>query len=754
MILQDGQVIDDRYEVKSMVGQGGMSFVYRAFDRKMGRMVALKALKEEYCGDEEFIRKFQNEAQAAAKLNHKNIVAPYDVVDDEKEKLHYIVMELVEGITLKEYIKRKGALSDRETIGIALQVVDGMEQAHKMGIVHRDIKPQNIIISESGIVKIADFGIARAASQQTIDATVMGSVYYISPEQARSGLSDERSDIYSFGCTMYEMLTGRVPFEGNTSVMVVFAHMESPVPHASDLEPTVCTALDLCVYKCMQKRPANRYQHIEELGEDLRMALDDPDGSFMEDDEALSELESGEDGFLDEDPEEEEGFQEGFLAQKQPVEPSTPSNEFDSDMSNIYRYISIACIALIIGLLFFIGFRVFLFMTSGPAVETMTPTSESTEEESVQASITISAIETRLADIIGKTVDEAMGLLSEYNLKLHIADEQFSDTYNEGLIIDYKGSDNPEGDLYRPGDTVDVTISKGQLTISFYNESDPDSMESLHAVSFQDLKKRLDERGVKYREVREHSDVVPEGNIIRTNKASTAEEGDPLEIVVSEGVAVSLSRVPEIVGHTEEEAMRLLLGAELLPGMVNSVPDEHTEKGMVLQQEVSPGTLLSRGTYVNFTISSGSEGDASVHMAALNAEDPTIEEIEELEDPGSVTEGEDGSEEGGEGGDEIGPGNDTEEHWYGSINQTVTLGIGGPGVSETMLISVRLRQDVDGESRYTTLQSARTYEMGTELQVVFSRIEGISGVPYGTVEVVDAADDVVIAEFSCGFEPG
>ena len=281
MMLEQGQVLDERYEIDTLIGQGGMSYVYRANDRKMGRVVAIKVLKAEYCEDEDFIRKFQNEAQAAAKLNHPNIVAVYDIVDNPETKLHYIVMELVEGITLKNYIKRAGRMDSQETIAIALQAAAGIELAHKMGIVHRDIKPQNIIVDSEGNVKVADFGIARAATQQTVNATVMGSVHYISPEQARSGQSDERSDIYSFGCTMYEMLTGKVPYDGDTSVAVVFAHLENPIPHVKELVPDVYPALDMAVYKCMQKKGKLRYQHIGELMEDLRKALKDPSGSFM-----------------------------------------------------------------------------------------------------------------------------------------------------------------------------------------------------------------------------------------------------------------------------------------------------------------------------------------------------------------------------------------------------------------------------------------------------------------------------------------
>ena len=281
MKWEKGTLLQDRYSIEALIGEGGMSYVYRARDQKLGRTVAIKVLKSDYAEDQEFVRKFQDEAKAAAKLNHLNIVSAYDVVDEGDT--HFIVMELVEGITLKNYIHRKGKCSEREAIGIALQLVEGMDTAHKMGIVHRDIKPQNMIVSTEGVVKIADFGIARAASQETANTAVMGSVHYISPEQARRGVSDQRSDIYSLGCTIYEMLTGKLPYAGENSMAVVFSHMEDPIPRVRDLEPEVSPALDYVVWKAMQKKPSARYQSVEELRDDLNLALEDPEAGFLND---------------------------------------------------------------------------------------------------------------------------------------------------------------------------------------------------------------------------------------------------------------------------------------------------------------------------------------------------------------------------------------------------------------------------------------------------------------------------------------
>ena len=252
-MLRAGTVLQDRYEILEKIGSGGMSDVYRAKCHKLDRMVAIKVLKEEFCSDASFVEKFKMEAQAAARLSHPSIVNVYDVVDEGD--FHYIVMELVEGITLKSYILKKGVLGVKEAIGIALQVAQGIEAAHENGIVHRDIKPQNIIISMDGTVKVADFGIARAASSHTMSATAVGSVHYISPEQARGGYCDARSDIYSFGVTMYEMVTGKVPFEGDNTVTVALAHLETPIEPPSAVNPAVPVSLEKIILKCTEKKP-------------------------------------------------------------------------------------------------------------------------------------------------------------------------------------------------------------------------------------------------------------------------------------------------------------------------------------------------------------------------------------------------------------------------------------------------------------------------------------------------------------------
>ena len=262
-MLRAGTYLQERYEILELIGSGGMSDVYKAKCHKLNRYVAIKVLKDEFSSDEGFVSKFKMEAQAAACLSHPNIVSIYDVVDEGK--LHYIVMELIEGITLKSYIAQKRRLDVKEAVSISIQVAQGIAAAHSRNIVHRDIKPQNIIISKDGKVKVADFGIARAATSQTITVSAVGSVHYISPEQARGGYSDARSDIYSFGITMYEMVTGRVPFEGDNTVTVALAHLEEPITRPSVYNPQIPVSLENIILKCTEKKPEHRYRSVEEV---------------------------------------------------------------------------------------------------------------------------------------------------------------------------------------------------------------------------------------------------------------------------------------------------------------------------------------------------------------------------------------------------------------------------------------------------------------------------------------------------------
>ena len=278
-MVKVGMMIGSRYEIIEKIGTGGMSDVYKAKDHKLNRFVAVKVMKQEFSENQSFVDKFRVEAQAAAGLIHPNIVNVYDVGEDRG--INFIVMELVEGITLKKYIEKKSRLSGRETISIAIQVCMGIEVAHNNGIIHRDIKPQNIIISREGKAKVTDFGIAKAATSNTITSNVMGSVHYTSPEQARGGFSDIKSDIYSMGITIFEMVTGRVPFNGETTVAIAIKHIQEEVPSPRSFVPDVPLALDRIVTKCCQKSPDRRYQSMAELIADLKYALTNPDEDFV-----------------------------------------------------------------------------------------------------------------------------------------------------------------------------------------------------------------------------------------------------------------------------------------------------------------------------------------------------------------------------------------------------------------------------------------------------------------------------------------
>ncbi len=278
-MLKTGMMIAERYEILGKIGTGGMAEVYKAKDHKLNRFVAVKILKQEFREDTTFIKKFKSEAQAAAGLTHPNIVNVFDVGEDEG--IHYIVMELIDGITLKEYISKKGKLSIKEATSIAIQVSMGLEAAHNHKIVHRDVKPQNIIISTDGKVKVTDFGIARGANSNTISSNVMGSVHYSSPEQVRGGYSDEKSDIYSLGITIYEMVTGRVPFDGESTVAIAIKHLQEEMVPPSAYAPELPFSLEQIITKCTQKSVDRRYNNMEEVIADLKHSLIDPQGTFV-----------------------------------------------------------------------------------------------------------------------------------------------------------------------------------------------------------------------------------------------------------------------------------------------------------------------------------------------------------------------------------------------------------------------------------------------------------------------------------------
>ena len=277
----EGRLLGNRYELLGKIGNGGMATVYKAKCHVLNRFVAVKILKDEFTTDEEFIKRFNTEAQAVASLTHPNIVSVYDV--GHEGDLYYIVMELIQGKTLKEIILAEGALSWKWSVNVAIQIASALETAHKNNIIHRDIKPHNIIITEDGIAKVTDFGIAKSVSNSTITAfgTTLGSVHYFSPEHARGGFTDAKSDLYSLGVVLFEMLTGKVPFDADTPVSVALKHMQEEPVEPISINPGILVAINKIVMKAMKKDPTFRYQNATEMLKDLTLALKNPDGNFV-----------------------------------------------------------------------------------------------------------------------------------------------------------------------------------------------------------------------------------------------------------------------------------------------------------------------------------------------------------------------------------------------------------------------------------------------------------------------------------------
>ena len=468
-MLNPGTYLQDRYEILGRIGSGGMSVVYKAKCHTLDRLVAIKVLKEEFASDENFVSKFKMEAQAAARLSHPNIVNVYDVVDEGD--LHYIVMELIEGITLKNYIEKKGFLENKEAIGIAIQVAQGIAAAHEQHIIHRDIKPQNMIISKDGTVKVADFGIARAVSSQTMNATAVGSVHYISPEQARGGYCDERSDIYSFGITLYEMVTGRVPFEGDNTVAVALAHLEEAVTPPSQLNPMVSRGLEEIILKCTQKKPDRRYPSIGDVITDLRHVMVDPDydiyGSGLETDEendpsitrpisreelaqiqgrrrsrveeaAVQEVEPEEDeteepeDFSDEDEYEEKSQPEQPTHKKRTVKKK--EKDVSTQFERIIMVMGIVAAILVAVVVIFVFSRLtgLFWSKTDQNKETEVVTSE---EPTESINVSLADDQTYMPNVLGLPKDMAEAKLKEYNLVMSVEAEDYSDNYKPAFAL-------------------------------------------------------------------------------------------------------------------------------------------------------------------------------------------------------------------------------------------------------------------------------------------------------------------------------
>ncbi len=607
-MVKIGMFLGGRYEILEKIGSGGMSDVYRAKDHKLNRDVAVKVLKQEFNSDKSFIGKFRTEAHAAACLSHPNIVHVFDVGDEAD--LHYIVMELVEGITLKTYIAKKGKLEIRETIGIAMQVAQGIEAAHEQHIVHRDIKPQNIIISRDGKVKVTDFGIAKAATSETITSNTMGSVHYISPEQARGGYCDERSDIYSLGITMYEMLTGRVPFEGDSPVSVALLHIRGEMVPPRQYEPMIPVSLEKIVMKCTQKKPEMRYRSVTELIADLKRALMSPNEDFVkmnaissdgptrvmseeeverirngaaEEDLDATEVLEPYDGY---DDEEEERYQldyddEDLLSDDD--EDYDDEEEGGRKSDKVFTIVGIVVAVVIVLLALFVVGRTFGWFNFSGNRDRNNGVTES------------DGTEVEMPNLLGKTVEEAEELMAEADLEMVLSYAE-SDEYEEDQIME---QEYEAGEMVLRHTVVRVTVSKGTTVTTV-----PDDLigmtreEVTRALHAADLNPEFDEI---------YSDSQPEGRVaqVRPGLGVEVEIGSTVTVYISLGPETRTTRVPSVLGYTEADARSELEAAGLTVGSVTTGNSDEYAEGQVMSQSISGGSTVEEGSVVDLVISQG-----------------------------------------------------------------------------------------------------------------------------------------------------
>lgn len=602
-MIKIGMMIGDRYEILEKIGTGGMSDVYKAKCHKLNRFVAVKVLKQEFSENVNFVSKFRIEAQAAAGLMHPNIVNVYDV--GEENGIYYIVMELVEGITLKKYIEKKARLSYKEAVSIAIQVSLGIEAAHNNHIIHRDIKPQNIIISKEGKVKVTDFGIAKAATSNTITSNVMGSVHYTSPEQARGGYSDEKSDIYSLGITLFEMLTGRLPFNGETTVAIAIKHIQEELPSPREYVTEIPASVENIVLKCCQKSPDRRYQSMPELIEDLKQSLLNPDENFVvftdPDEEASTKFISDTEMDQIKKQSDRRDYMDEALRLRSDTEPMDEldmeeedyEEDYDPKMERITTILAVvAGIIICCVIIFLVGkiTGVFNFRDVGEKFteESSTETTTGTEGSSGLPKIV------EMISVEGMDVEEARSKLENLGFVVKIEYTE-SDTTEEGTVI---RADVEKGTRLESGSKITLTVSSGTEGVELPNVA---------GLSYDTAFTTLDGKGFVVNKTESYSATVEKGNVISQNPAggTKAPAGSAVTVTVSLGQEDTKVRVPNLVGLPEDEAVAKLIEAGLAIGSVGQINNEEVEEGLVCYQSYSYGSYVERGTSVDFKLSMG-----------------------------------------------------------------------------------------------------------------------------------------------------
>ena len=601
-MVKIGMMIGDRYEILEKIGTGGMSDVYKGKDHKLNRFVAVKVLKQEFSENANFVSKFRIEAQAAAGLMHPNIVNVYDV--GEENGIYYIVMELVEGITLKKYIEKKARLSYKEAVSIAIQVSMGIEAAHNNHIIHRDIKPQNIIISKDGKVKVTDFGIAKAATSNTITSNVMGSVHYTSPEQARGGYSDEKSDIYSLGITMFEMLTGRVPFNGETTVAIAIKHIQEELPSPAEYVPEIPGSVESIVIKCCQKSPDRRYQNVPELIADLKQSLMNPDEDFVIQNDP--DMDGGTRMISDNDmaqikrrttyQEYEEQESMRLLSDTEALYEDSVETEDEDEydynprMERVTTLLAIVAGIIICIIVIILAVRVFGNKekdpgraSAGPIVSDNGGETASPEPDTVP-----------MPSVVGKTAEEARNILKDKGLESVVRYEE-SGTVTLGVVMytDVEvGTDVPKGS------TVTLTVSAGPQGIE---------VPKVTGESYEEAERILKAQGFDVIRMDGYSETVEAGKVVSQVPAamSKAPSGASITLTVSLGKANTKVTVPNVVGKSEMDATVELTELGLEAEIVSYEYNSEYADGLVFYQSYSSQTMVDPGTKVQLKVSKG-----------------------------------------------------------------------------------------------------------------------------------------------------
>lgn len=612
-MLREGMFLADRYEIIEQIGTGGMADVYKAKCHKLNRYVAIKVMKSEFSQDKTFVSKFWAEAQSAAGLVNPNVVNVYDV--GVENGIYYIVMELVEGITLKKYIEKRGRLPYKEAVSIAIQVANGMDAAHKHNIVHRDIKPQNIIISKEGKVKVTDFGIAKVASSATINTSAsMGSVHYISPEQARGGYSDERSDIYSLGITLFEMLTGTVPFDGDSAVSVAVQHIQDSIPLPSQLVEGVPVSVDKIVLKCTQKKTDRRYQSAAELIVDLKKSLVMPDEDFVR-------MGSAYDSVLKKDEEEYNPDGDELLTESEGhdldddnddtddelLENDSDKDEDIDDERNDKLELVMKCIGIGIAVIILMITIFVVIKLVGNGKNTAKNNKTSVEATTVNTANNNSSDMVEVPEVVGMTKEDAIKALNKLGLG-YKAVTQSSDTVAEDCVI---SQGNVGGSKVEKNSQIVLTISTGK-------ENKEVTVPNVKGKSEQEAKEAIEAANLVASVDYQYSDSVEAGNVIKYSPSGSVAEGSTVTIHVSRGKKVTNVSVPNVLGMSESLASQTLDSANLKV-TVKYETSSKAEYGTVTSQTpYSAGDSVPSGTTITIYVSHYQQTAQQTTTAANN----------------------------------------------------------------------------------------------------------------------------------------